>query len=232
MFNELMLTTKNDKVYVSSRVIAEKFNKEHKHVLDSIRKQIEFFVAEKSATKLDNYFIGTTYTDDRGKTYPEYLITRNGFTLLVMGFTGEKAFDFKIRYIEAFNYMEKLLLEKQTTQWVENRTQSKLSRKSETDIIKQLVEYAKEQGSENADKLYITYSKLANKTIGIESNSRDNITSKQLNNLSIIEEIILNCIRENMEQEKHYKDIYQACKERLELFSKIAYLKVDKKLPA
>lgn len=54
-------------------------------------------------------FTQTTYVDQQGKKQPMYEITKDGFVLLVMGFTGKKAIDFKIQYIEAFNSMENYL---------------------------------------------------------------------------------------------------------------------------
>lgn len=84
---------------VTSRQIAEDFEKEHKHVLESIRN----LTAENSAVK--NMIIESEY-EIRGKKYPEYLLTRDGFSLLVMGFTGSKALAWKLKYIEAFNKME------------------------------------------------------------------------------------------------------------------------------
>ena len=89
-------------VVVSSRRVAENFGKEHKHVLQSIR---DILVAEKSATK----FFGESKHEYRGQTFPEYLMNRDGFSLLVMGFTGKKALEWKIKYIQAFNAMEKEL---------------------------------------------------------------------------------------------------------------------------
>ena len=95
------LVTINDKqVVTSSRNVAEHFEKEHKHVLDSIR---AILAAENSAAK---FFHETTY-ENRGKQYPEYLTNRDGFALLVMGFTGKAALEWKMKYIDAFNAMEK-----------------------------------------------------------------------------------------------------------------------------
>ena len=54
-------------------------------------------------------FLLVEYTDAQGKPRPEYLLTRDGFTLLAMGFTGAKALTFKVAYINAFNHMEQLL---------------------------------------------------------------------------------------------------------------------------
>lgn len=89
---------KNGNPITTSLIVSEKFEKQHKDVLESIRN----FVAEKSAAK---FFKETTYKN-RGKKYPMYEMDRDGFSLLVMGFTGEKALKWKIRYMEAFNAME------------------------------------------------------------------------------------------------------------------------------
>ena len=97
--NELVIIN-GQQVVTSSRNVAEHFEKEHKHVLDSIR---AILAAENSAAK---FFHETTY-ENRGKQYPEYLMNRDGFSLLVMGFTGAKALAWKLKYIEAFNAMEK-----------------------------------------------------------------------------------------------------------------------------
>ena len=102
-----LVQIENNQVVVSSRQIAKDFGKQHKHVLDSIR---DILAAENSATK---FFYESTY-DNRGKEYPEYLMNRDGFSLLVMGFTGSKALEWKVRYIQAFSAMEaKLAMEHQ-----------------------------------------------------------------------------------------------------------------------
>lgn len=151
-----------------------------------------------------------------------YLMNRDGFTFLVMGFTGNKANEWKWQYIKAFNQMENIIREKSTQTWIETRAAGKLTRKVETDTIKKLVEYAKSQGSKHAEMLYMTYSKLANKMAGIEK--RDEATVMQLNNLSLMEHIILNVIDAGILMGNNYKLIYQDCKNRLELVKDLAYL--------
>lgn len=88
---------------VSSREIATNFEKQHKHVIE----KIENTRAENSA--IQEMFIESIYIASNGKTNKEFLITRDGFSLLVMGFTGSKAMNWKLRYIEAFNKMEQQL---------------------------------------------------------------------------------------------------------------------------
>lgn len=215
---EELVYLNNDEPVCSSLDVAEKFNRNHKNVLQSIENLIPNIPAEKSA----RYFKKSSYKDSKGESRPMYLMNRDGFSLLVMGFNGKKALAWKIQYIDAFNNMEAFIREKSTQEWIETRKTGKLTRKSETDVIQQLVEYAKEQGSEHANMLYITYSKLANKMAGIEK--RDFATVTQLNNLSLIENIILNQIKIGMQREMNYKDIYKDCKRQLEIFKDVAYL--------
>ncbi len=97
-----LVVINNNQIVVSSKDIAEHFGKDHKHVLESIR---EILVAENSATK----FYQETTHQNRGKDYKAYLMNRDGFSLLAMGFTGKKALQWKLKYIEAFNEMEETL---------------------------------------------------------------------------------------------------------------------------
>ena len=97
---------------VTSRQIAEDFDKRHADVIEKIEELI------KTENSVMTMFIETSYKAGTGKSYKEYLITRDGFSLLVMGFTGLKALQWKLKYIEAFNKMEQTLREpqKQLTQ--------------------------------------------------------------------------------------------------------------------
>lgn len=131
---------------------------------------------------------------------------------------------FKKELVKQFYQMRQLLLEKQTQLWQNTRIESKTNRLMETDEIKRLVEYVKSQGSKNADKYYITFSKLANKAVGLDSGQRDNATAGQLNNLVLIENIINNVIKDGIKKEIYYKEIYQDCKNRINSFLSVAYL--------
>lgn len=88
---------------VTSRQIAEDFDKRHADVIEKIEELI------KTENSVMTMFIESSYKAGTGKSYKEYLITRDGFSLLVMGFTGSKALEWKIKYIEAFNKMEQAL---------------------------------------------------------------------------------------------------------------------------
>ena len=92
----------SNQVVTDSRSVAEHFEKQHKHVLEAI----DNLVAENSATK--NMFYETS-REYRGQSFRYFLMNRDGFSLLVMGFTGAKALEWKVKYINAFNEMEKTI---------------------------------------------------------------------------------------------------------------------------
>ena len=104
---DTLVEVKNNQVVVSSRQVANKFGKLHKDVLESIR---EIIKAENSAL---TFYQENTYKAGTGRNYPEYLMNRDGFALLAMGFTGKQALQWKIKYINAFNEMEAKLQDTQ-----------------------------------------------------------------------------------------------------------------------
>lgn len=104
---DLVFRGQDDQVLTTSLKVAEVFEKEHKHVLDAVRK---LFTAENSAVK--QMFQESTYLNERNQSQPVFVMNRDGFTLLAMGFNGKKALDFKIAYIDAFNKMEAELKDK------------------------------------------------------------------------------------------------------------------------
>jgi Rha family phage regulatory protein len=94
---------------VSSLQVAEHFDKRHERVLETIRKSI----AECPQEFIEHNFVLNSYSDKVGRTQPLYLLSRDGFTLVAMGFTGKKALEWKVKYIQAFNDMERALMEGQ-----------------------------------------------------------------------------------------------------------------------
>lgn len=106
MLVEIMRMNKEEVTVVTSLDVAETFEKRHDNVLKDIRglecsERFRLLNFEESA-----------YFNSQNKKQPMYYITRDGFTLLAMGYTGEKAVRFKEAYIKQFNAMEKVLLGK------------------------------------------------------------------------------------------------------------------------
>ncbi len=109
--NEQLVEVRDGQVVVNSRQVAEKFGKEHKNVLQSIEEIISVTGdAEKSAS----LFMKTNYIHPQNKQqYKEYIMNRDGFSLLVMSFNNtKKVLEWKLKYIAAFNEMEEQLLSK------------------------------------------------------------------------------------------------------------------------
>ena len=97
-----LVVINNNQIVVSSKDLAEHFNKDHKNILRDIR---EILSAQNRANE---FFHEESYSYN-GRILPMYLMNRDGFSLLAMGFTGKKALQWKLKYIEAFNEMEETL---------------------------------------------------------------------------------------------------------------------------
>jgi len=108
---------------VSSRKVAEVFNKNHQHVMEAIR---NCGCSEEFGR---SNFRQTTYKDSHGRKQPEYLLTKNGFAFVAMGFTGKKAAQFKEAYINRFEEME---------QYIKNRAMARLESRDLTDAVQLL----------------------------------------------------------------------------------------------
>lgn len=201
----------------TSLQVAEKFGKRHTHVV----RKIELIMLENSTQNWAECFRESKYKDASGKENKMYYINRDGFTFLVMGFTGKSASEWKWKYIKAFNTMEKAILNQHNTEWIESRKQGKLARREETDAIKEFVQYATSAGSKNADRYYIAFSKMADKLVGITA--RDLASVAQLFHLSVLENAIANLVIDEMAQGIEYHQIFKDCKARLEAIIEIAY---------
>lgn len=95
-----LVKIENDRMLTDSRIVAETFGKDHRHVLrdiDNIKKDVSNF---------GQMFFETEAPDSYGRLQRVYQMTRDGFSLLAMGFTGSDAMEWKLKYLEAFNKME------------------------------------------------------------------------------------------------------------------------------
>lgn len=96
----LVQLTESQKIIVGSKQVAEHFKKNHQHVLRDIEKY------QKDVSNFGQMFEEAEYSDAYGRKQRQYLMNRDGFSLLAMGFTGKKALEWKLKYINAFNQME------------------------------------------------------------------------------------------------------------------------------
>lgn len=130
MLVEVKRINKSEMTVVSSLDVAGTFEKEHRRVLQDIRE------LECSDEFREHNFVQSSYISSQNKKQPMYLVTRDGFTLLAMGYTGEKAMRFKEAYIKQFNAMEKIL-------------QGKLIEREKGIAVRQSLTKALQQSTEN-----------------------------------------------------------------------------------
>lgn len=98
-----LVVMKNRQAVTSTTSVAENFEREHHNVLKSVES------LKKDVVNFNEMFFETSEPDSYGRERKVYLMNRDGFTLLAMGFTGKRAMEFKLKYIEAFNEMERQL---------------------------------------------------------------------------------------------------------------------------
>lgn len=213
----IKLEIKDGKVFCDSLQIAEFFQKQHFVVLKAIKNLI--LSLEECEEVTDNHFIESEYKDTRGKVQPKFLLTRDGFSLLAMGFTGKEALLWKIKFIEAFNKMETKIFGN-SKEWKAARKMGMVSRRNLTDSIKDYVELAVSQGSETyAKKPNLAYSnmtRMIKKEMGVENKTRDELDGIELNQLSVAENRASEVIERMIDNQEKYKDIYKDTRKELE----------------
>lgn len=158
MLVEIMKIENEDVVTVTSLDVAETFGKEHYHVMEDIRA----IQSKISTPEFSGLFYEDFYTALNGKKNPMYYMNRDGFTLLVMGFTGEKAMKFKLGYINQFNAMEKALKD-----ILEERHRTEMER-AKGIAVRQALTKAIQQSNENErmhGHAYSTYTNVIYKSI-------------------------------------------------------------------
>ena len=102
-----LVIMKDQQAVTTSLQVAETFEKNHQHVLrdlDNLKEGVQNWT--------DLYYEDTYIHPQNKQEYRQIIMNRDGFTLLAMGFTGKKALQFKLQYINAFNEMEKTIKEK------------------------------------------------------------------------------------------------------------------------
>lgn len=171
--NELVFKGQNDQALTNSLLVAKKFGKEHKHVLDAIRELIQ----GGAETSADPMFVETIYVNEQNRQeYPMFVMNRDGFTLLAMGFTGKKALKFKIDYIAAFNAMEKALKEQRKPlsqlEILVQSAQALLEQSKRIDNVEKRLDAIEQEREENG-KLLLAVSVSSEKVP--ELSLRDNI---------------------------------------------------------
>jgi phage regulator Rha-like protein len=216
-----LVEIKGTEPMTDSRILSEAFGLEHRllmKLIDSHKEQIEHFgVLHLESVK-----------PKTGRPMTIAILNERQSLILLTYTRSRKETDYlRIKLIEDFDKAKKALMEislnRKNQEWLTNRDEGKLQRKSTTDIIQKFVDYANSQGSKSAKMYYMNISKMENKALFLIQqkfpNLRDVMNSRQLSFVKSADIIVEEAIREGMEKEMFYKDIYKLCRERVESFS-------------
>lgn len=209
--------------YCDSSLVARKLGQKHAEVVKRISKLCEDLRVVSNHPKLPiieerNY---------RGRDYTAYLMTREFFSLLAMRFKGQKALEWQVKFNNAFYDMEKMLLleatNKQSDKWITDRSHGKQIRLETTDIIKDFVDYATEQGSKSAKFYYKHVTSATYKALGLLTQKkpklRDTLDIYELSQLSTAEQLVQRSFKKHMDDEIPYRIIYKYVVRDLNVFS-------------
>lgn len=213
-----LVEVRQDEVFTNSKVVAEGTNNQHESIVAVIQKY-EKDIADFGKLEFSDLKSGNPKGGRPERIY--YLNEEQATFVITLLRNSKVVVKFKKELVRQFYAMRRFLIERQSKLWNDTRLANKENRLKETDVIKLLIDYAKEQGSTHSDKLYLTYTKLAKTVIG---GNRDDLTASEINNLTLVESIILQTIKIDMSMGIHYKDIYKDCKDRINQFMDIAYL--------
>ncbi|MCD4651272.1 MAG: Rha family transcriptional regulator [Candidatus Cloacimonetes bacterium] len=229
MLQELV-KVKQGWAFCSSQMVAEKFGKRHRDMIVKIEKLISDF-DEINKPKRERTFTPLNFQlsegKHRGQKYKIYLMDRRSFSLLVMRFTGKKALEWQAKFNDAFYQMERRILafelNQQSDQWLTQRVQGKLARKSETDTIKNFVEYATGQGSTKAQWYYKHLTNACYKCLQLiqhkQPKLRETLDLLELHQLMMAEIVAERSLKKWMNEKEHYKAIFVLVKQDLECFA-------------
>jgi len=212
---------KHNNVFCDSSMVAKKFDVQHAKVIRTIERLAERLRVTIGYPKIEEF-----QKEYKGQTYKAYLMDREFFTLLSMRFESKKALQWQVKFNNAFYEMEEKILiadrNKSDTTFIEARQQTKLGRREETDVIKDFIDYATNQGSHKA-KFY--YKHITNATyralelmIHKKPALRDTLDIYQLSELLLAERVAKNSLVKYMELGRDYKDIYKSVAEDLIVF--------------
>lgn len=214
-----LVFVKSKQALTTSLKVAQYFDKRHDNVIQTIETQYGDLLEFKEM------FRKATYPDNYGRPQKMYLMNRDGFFMLVTGFTGEKAKQVKLAFIKQFNAMEQLLLNRQNAQWREVRAASKVGYKELSAAVKELYEWAVSHGCKASEKVfYANFARLMNKTLGIEAGKRDELAAWQLFEIDKLQFMARTIIAGLLAKGADYHLPYRDCKAAFESYARLSFI--------
>lgn len=208
--NEIMIVEHKKEPRIDSRLLAPALDHRHRTILESVDKYINNFLefgeipfkTESGLPRPQGGFSVIRYALlNEDQCYFLLTLMRNNATIVAK----------KVMLVKAFSEARAGIARRDIA-----RIEGKEARKSTTQTIKSLVEYAGCQGSKSAEKYYMNITKMTNKMLGIEAGQRDNLDVSVLRQITAAEAVIDIAIRDGLKAQLHYKEIYKLAKDRVQ----------------
>lgn len=208
--NELSLDLIKTEFRVDSRLLSPELNHRHRTILENIDKYKSQFESLGDLT-------ARTEAGYNNAPVRYFLLNEDQcYFLLTLMRNNNHIVAAKLKLVKAFRDARAQLALRDMA-----RIEGKAVRRTETDAIKDLVEYATAKGSSNAKMYYASITRMTNDLLGIESGIRDKLEHKQLQQIKVAETIVEMAIRDGLKAELNYKDIYKLCKDRVSAISSV-----------
>ena len=200
---------------IDSRLLAPELNHRHRTIFESILKYQSKF-EEHGLLPFETEAVNNG--DARGVKYQKFALLNEDqcYFLLTLMRNNDFVVDKKSKLVKAFRQAKD-----QVTLRDMARIEGKAVRRTETDAIKSLVEYATAKGSSNANMYYSNITRMTNSLLGIDSGKRETLDHRALQQIKIAETIVEMAIRDGLKAELPYKDIYKLCKDRVSAISSV-----------
>ncbi len=221
-----------DEPRAGTKIIADGFNREHEYVLRLVQKHESHFLEFEINTPFLERSIPRqrVNTNKRGQPVNEYLLNEDQALFLgTLLRNSPKVIEFKKRLIKEFrkvrNQLQNLKAHHQDPEYIEARARGKMIRRDATAAMKEFIDYAESQGSTHAAKYYMIYTNMMNSCLfivqGSFKNLREVMNIDQLMVVATVEKIMDNALREAMQENMYYKDIFQHVKKKILQFAEM-----------
>lgn len=220
----------NDEIRSGTWIIADGFKREHFDVLKLIRKHEERFFRLDNKRNSNQFITRRVPAKKAGRPVDEIMLNKKQALFLGTLFRNtERVLDFKEKlandFVDQENLLRNLVDQRQSTEWITNRSSGKLIRRDETDTIKDFVEYAERQGSQNANRYYSILTTCVNNNLftfdGKFRNKRNAMTATQLMDVGFADKVVSKGLVDGMAQGLPYKDIYQLVKDKVLILAEL-----------
>ena len=207
--SEIKLDLIKSEFRIDSRLLAPELNHRHRTIFESITKYQSKFEEHGLLTFKTE---AVSSINSRGVKYQKYALLNEDqcYFLLTLMRNNDFVVNKKSKLVKAFRQAKDQVALRDIA-----RIEGKAIRRTETDAIKALVDYATAKGSNNAKTYYASITMMTNKLLGIESGQRDQLDHKKLQQIKVAETIVEIAIRDALAAGLDYKDIYKLCKDRV-----------------